>query len=395
MPINSSSLLAGFDTVLPEGSLTAKCALGRPLTIKAGFDPTASDLHLGHAVLFKKLTDFQSEGHHVVVVIGDYTARIGDPSGRNATRPPLSEVQIMAHAKTYEEQLFMWLDPRKTEVRYNSEWYNSFHLNDVLRLCSQVTIAQLLERDDFSKRYQSNLPIGMHELLYPLLQGYDSVMVKADVELGGTDQTFNLMMGRECQRFFDQEPQSVCTVPLLEGTDGVKKMSKSYDNYVAVKDTPQDMYGKLMSIPDDVLWTYYRLLTSESQADIEQRQKHVTSGGNPMSHKHDLAKHIVGRYHSEDHASQAHQGFVEQFSRKQVPEHMPEKHVVLADCQQPLHVMLRDWQMCQSSSEAARLIKQGAVKRDGQRIIDPAVSWQQGIFTMQVGKRRWLKIIVS
>ena len=385
------SLLNGFDTVLPEGSLEAKCALDRPLRVKVGFDPTAADLHLGHAVLFKKLADFQSLGHQIVIIIGDYTARIGDPSGRNSTRPPLSPEQINEFANTYEEQLFIWLDKDKTEVRYNSEWYDHFDLKDILHICGQVTLAQLLERDDFSKRYSAQLPIGMHELLYPILQGYDSVMVKADVELGGTDQTFNLMMGRECQRMYQQAPQAVCTVPLLVGTDGVKKMSKSYGNHIALKDSAQEMYGKAMSIPDQLLWSYFSLLTHEAAHDIEKRAEKVEQGENPMTHKHDLARHLVERYHGSAQAAQSHQGFIDQFSRKQVPDDMVEIEVALTDVAVPLHVLLREWELAKSSSDARRLITQGAVKINGHKVHEDHI-FDVGTYVLQVGKRRWLKV---
>lgn len=390
-----SQLILGCEQVLPAGELEKKCGLDRPLRIKAGFDPTAADLHLGHAVLFKKLADFQDQGHEIVIIIGDYTAKIGDPSGRNTTRPPLTDETILAHAKTYEEQLYTWLSAEKTEVFYNSSWYESFDLNQIIKLAGKVTVAQLMERDDFSKRYKENQPIGMHELLYPILQGYDSVMVKADVELGGTDQTFNLMMGRELQRIYHQPPQVVCTLPLLEGTDGVKKMSKSYDNYIAVKDEPQPMYGKLMSIPDAVLWRYFMLLTDEGAQAIEARKQAVLAGENPMTHKHDLAVAIVTKYHDAIKADDAQQGFVSQFSEKKVPKDMLAVTLSGEQKEQPLSVLLRDWQQCQSSSEAMRLLKQGAIKMNGERVNHNDVQWESGEYTLQVGKRRWLKVIVK
>lgn len=387
-----SQLIIGCEQVLPVGELEKKCALDRPLRIKAGFDPTAADLHLGHAVLFKKLADFQSQGHEVIVIIGDYTAKIGDPSGRNTTRPPLTDEAIKSHAKTYEDQLYTWLDPQQTQVVYNSSWYDSFDLTQMIQLAGKVTVAQLMERDDFAKRYKDNQPIGMHELLYPILQGYDSVMVKADVELGGTDQTFNLMMGRELQRLYKQAPQVVCTLPLLEGTDGVKKMSKSYDNYIAVKDKHQTMYGKLMSIPDAVLWRYFMLLTDESAEAIEERKQAVLGGDNPMSHKHDMAVAIVSKYHDELKATESKEGFIAQFSEKKVPTDMPGVTLLDAQRSQPLSVLLREWGLCQSSSEAIRLIKQGAVKLNGERIHSGEIAWLSGENILQVGKRRWLKV---
>ena len=387
-----SQLIIGCEQVLPVGELEKKCALDRPLRVKAGFDPTAADLHLGHAVLFKKLADFQSQGHEVIVIIGDYTAKIGDPSGRNTTRPPLTDEAIKSHAKTYEDQLYTWLDPQQTQVVYNSSWYDSFDLTQMIQLAGKVTVAQLMERDDFAKRYKDNQPIGMHELLYPILQGYDSVMVKADVELGGTDQTFNLMMGRELQRLYKQAPQVVCTLPLLEGTDGVKKMSKSYDNYIAVKDKHQTMYGKLMSIPDAVLWRYFMLLTDESAEAIEERKQAVLGGDNPMSHKHDMAVAIVSKYHDELKATESKEGFIAQCSEKKVPTDMPGVTLLDAQRSQPLSVLLREWGLCQSSSEAIRLIKQGAVKLNGERIHSGEIAWLSGENILQVGKRRWLKV---
>ena len=389
-------LLVGVDTHLPEGQIEALLAEGRPLKVKAGFDPTAKDLHLGHTVLIEKLRQFQALGHEVIFIVGDYTALIGDPSGRNATRPPLSEAQVKDNAKTYTEQVFKILDPNKTRVVFNNDWLGQLTSMDLIQLAASQTVARMLERDDFSKRYKDNQPISIHEFLYPILQGYDSYAIEADIELGGTDQTFNLLMGREIQKSKGMKPQAIMTMPLLEGTDGVKKMSKSYNNYIALNAEAVDMYGQVMSVSDELMWRYYELISGLDIADIQALKDSVTNKGvNPRDLKRRLAHIVVARFHSEEAADQAQKAFIEQFSKKNIPDDIPTITLSPEQLDMPLGVFLRDVGMVNSSSEGNRLIKQGAVRLDEKVIQDmsPLTSGQTHI--LQVGKRRLLKLQVS
>lgn len=389
-------LLVGVDTHLPEGQIEALLAEGRPLKVKAGFDPTAKDLHLGHTVLIEKLRQFQALGHEVIFIVGDYTALIGDPSGRNATRPPLSEAQVKDNAKTYTEQVFKILDPDKTRVVFNNDWLGQLTSMDLIQLAASQTVARMLERDDFSKRYKDNQPISIHEFLYPILQGYDSYAIEADIELGGTDQTFNLLMGREIQKSKGMKPQAIMTMPLLEGTDGVKKMSKSYNNYIALNAEAVDMYGQVMSVSDELMWRYYELISGLDIADIQELKDSVANEGvNPRDLKRRLAHLLVARFHSKEAADQAQKAFIEQFSKKNIPDDIPTITLSPEQLDMPLGVFLRDVGMVNSSSEGNRLIKQGAVRLDEKVIQDmsPLTSGQTHI--LQVGKRRLLKLQVS
>ena len=386
-------ILVGVDTHLPEGQIEALLAEDRPLKIKAGFDPTAKDLHLGHTVLIEKLRQFQALGHEVIFIVGDYTALIGDPSGRNATRPPLSPQQVAENAKTYTEQVFKILDKDKTTVVFNSEWLGKLTSMDLIQLAASQTVARMLERDDFSKRYRDNQPISIHEFLYPILQGYDSYAIEADVELGGTDQTFNLLMGREIQKSRGMKPQAVLTMPLLEGTDGVKKMSKSYDNYIALNATAVDMYGQIMSISDELMWRYYDLISGLEISEIDRIKQSVRDGENPRDIKRKLAHTIVARFHGEATADTAQTAFIEQFSKRNIPSDIAEVKLSEEQRSMPLGVLLRDLGMTNSSSEGNRLIKQGAVKLDNQVIEDTSLF--TGDHVLSVGKRRLIKISIS
>ncbi|UTC24347.1 tyrosine--tRNA ligase [Candidatus Comchoanobacter bicostacola] len=385
-----AQLLQGSDSTLPEDALSSLLKEGRQLTVKAGFDPTAADLHLGHTVLIEKLRQFQDLGHKVVFIVGDYTALIGDPSGRNATRPPLSPEQVNENARTYTDQVFKILDPEKTVIKFNNEWLGKLTSMDLVHLSATQTVARMLERDDFSKRYKSNQPISIHEFLYPLLQGYDSYAIESDIELGGTDQTFNLLMGREVQKAYGMKQQAILTVPLLEGLDGVKKMSKSYDNYIGLNDTAIDMYGKVMSISDELMWRYYTLVSGLSVDAISKLKTKVTEGTNPRDLKRQLAHRIVQRFHSKEDADKAQEAFINQFSKGGIPEDI--QSIKLSDKQlsMPLGVLLRDIGLVSSSSEGSRMIKQGAVRLDGQVITSlPELSQSH---VLQVGKRRLAKI---
>lgn len=386
-------LLLGTDHNLPQDGLKILLESGKKLKVKAGFDPTAKDLHLGHTVLIEKLRQFQALGHEVIFIVGDYTALIGDPSGRNSTRPPLTPEQVKENAKTYTEQVFKILDKGKTTVVYNNDWLGKLNSIDLIRLAATQTVAQMLERDDFSKRYKDNQPIRIHEFLYPLLQGYDSYAVEADIELGGSDQTFNLLMGREIQKAYNMAQQSIITMPLLEGLDGVKKMSKSYGNYIALNADPVDMYGQVMSISDALMWRYYELVSGLKAQDIQALKLSVEQGENPRDIKRALAHRLVARFHSEALADQAQEDFIAQFSNKSTPKDVEERMVTLEELKKPLNVLLRDWSLTNSSSEANRLIKQNAIKLDGVVIVD--TSKIQSEHVLQVGKRRLLKLNVS
>ncbi len=386
----------GADEILIESELKQKLALSRPLRIKAGFDPTAPDLHLGHTVLLNKMRQFQDLGHHALFLIGDFTGMIGDPTGKNATRPPLSREQVLENAQSYREQVFKVLDPEKTEIAFNSVWMDKFSAVDLIRLAATHTVAQMLERDDFAKRYKGSQPIAIHEFIYPLVQGYDSVALKADIELGGTDQKFNLLMGRELQRHFGQPAQCILTMPLLEGLDGVNKMSKSLGNYVGITDKPQDMFGKLMSISDQLMWRYLELLSFRSMSEIANWRAEVDGGRNPRDIKVLLAQEIVARFHSQKDAEAALEEFEARFRRGALPEEMPEISVQAADGSIAVPQLLKSANLVESTSDAMRMIVQGAVKLDGARVNDKADVVLAGrVVVAQVGKRKFARITVN
>jgi tyrosyl-tRNA synthetase len=387
----------GAEEILVADELLEKLKLGRPLRIKAGFDPTAPDLHLGHTVLINKMRQFQELGHEAIFLIGDFTGLIGDPSGKNATRPPLSKAEVAANAETYKQQVFKILDPDKTRVVFNSEWMGKLDAADMIRLASGSTVARMLERDDFSKRYAGNKPIAIHEFLYPLVQGYDSVALEADVELGGTDQKFNLLMGRQLQQAAGQQPQVVLTMPLLEGLDGVNKMSKSLDNYIGITDSPEDMFGKLMSVSDELMWRYFELLSFRPIDELGALQQRATGGENPRDIKFELALELVARFHGQPEADGAKESFINRFRNNQLPEDMPE---LVLECGAAgalgIGHVLQQAGLVASTSEAFRMLKQGAVRLDGERIEDrnlelPAGSSQ----VLQVGKRKVAKVAIK
>ena len=369
-----------------------RLSLNRPLSIKVGFDPTSADLHLGHTVLINQLKKFQDAGHKVVFLIGDYTARIGDPSGRNIMRKPISGEQIDNNTKTYVNQAAKILDIEKTTIAYNSTWLKEIDFHKILELTSQMTVARMLERDDFSKRYQGNTPISLHEFLYPLMQGYDSVALKADVELGGSDQLFNLMVGRDLQRFYSQPPQTVMTFPLLEGLDGVKKMSKSLDNFIAIDDAPNNMFGKIMSISDDLMWRYFQLLSFKTIKEVEGLKIQVANGGNPRDIKMSLAQEIVARFYDEKTAQKAQQNFIDQFSFNQLPDDIEE--LTLAMEKPLLANVLKQAQLVCSTSEGLRMINQRAVKIDGE-VCEHNLQLSFKTYVIQVGKRRFAKVVIK
>ncbi len=386
----------GADDLLIESELKAKLAKGRPLRIKAGFDPTAPDLHLGHTVLLNKMRQLQDLGHHALFLIGDFTGMIGDPTGKNATRPPLSREQVLENAQSYRDQVFKVLDRDKTEIVFNSTWMDKFNAVDLIRLAATHTVAQMLERDDFSKRYKSSQPIAIHEFIYPLVQGYDSVALKADIELGGTDQKFNLLMGREMQRHYGQSPQCILTMPLLEGLDGVNKMSKSLGNYIGITEAPQDMFGKLMSISDVLMWRYLELLSFRSLAEISIWRAEVVAGRNPRDIKVLLAQEIVARFHSRADAETALAEFEARFQRGALPDDMPEVTVATPDGSLPVPQLLKLADLVGSTSEAIRMIAQGAVKLDGERVNDKGDVVVAGrVLVAQVGKRKFARITVQ
>jgi tyrosyl-tRNA synthetase len=385
----------GSDELLVEEELIKKLNLGRPLRIKAGFDPTAPDLHLGHTVLLNKMRQLQDLGHHALFLIGDFTGMIGDPTGKNTTRPPLTREQVLANAESYREQVFKVLDPEKTEVVFNSTWMDQFSAVDLIRLAATHTVAQMLERDDFSKRYKNNQPIAIHEFIYPLVQGYDSVALKADIELGGTDQKFNLLMGRELQKHHGQAPQCVLTMPLLEGLDGVNKMSKSLGNYVGITDTPTDMFGKLMSISDDLMWRYLELLSFRSMAQITNWREEVAQGRNPRDIKVLMAQEIVARFHSQHAAEDALTEFEARFQKGVLPDDMPELSVTATDGVIGIANLLKQANLVASTSEALRMIDQGGVKLDSEKISDRALQIKVGaVVIAQVGKRKFGRVTV-
>jgi len=386
----------GAEDILLEEDLIEKLKEGKPLKIKAGFDPTAPDLHLGHTVLINKLRTFQDLGHDVIFLIGDFTGMIGDPTGKNVTRKPLTKEDVLANAETYKNQVFKILDPEKTQVRFNSEWMEQFNAADMIKLAARQTVARMLERDDFKKRYAGGQPIAIHEFLYPLVQGWDSVALEADVELGGTDQRFNLLMGRELQKEEKQRPQTVLMMPLLEGLDGVQKMSKSLNNYIGITDAPNDMFGKVMSVSDELMWRYYDLLSFRPLEDIAQLKQQVADGTNPRDIKILLAKEIIERFHDADAAEQAHQDFIQRFQKNAIPDDMPEVSLTLDGEGFAIANLLKEAKLVASTSEAMRMIKQGAVKIDGEKVADAKLTViDAGTAVYQVGKRKFARVTLS
>ncbi|KOR31975.1 tyrosine--tRNA ligase [Achromatium sp. WMS3] len=386
----------GAEEILTEAALINKLERNTPLRIKAGFDPTAADLHLGHTVLINKLRQFQELGHQILFLIGDFTGMIGDPTGKNITRQSLTSEEVLNNARTYESQVFKILDPEKTSIVFNSQWMKSLGAAGLIELAAKHTVARMLERDDFHKRYTTGQPIAIHEFLYPLIQGYDSVALKADIELGGTDQKFNLLVGRQLQEIYGQEPQVVITLPLLEGLDGTQKMSKSLGNYIGITDQPADMYGKLMSISDTLMWRYYELLSTCSLNDIAKLRFQVTEGKNPRDIKMDLARELVTRFHSPTAAMQAAETFIAQFRQGKMPEEIPELTLIAHNATGlPIGNLLKDANLVASTSEALRMITQKAVRIDGEQITDKKLIIPiQTTHVYQVGKRRFAKVSV-
>ncbi len=382
----------GADEILPLEELKKKLQKNKPLRIKVGFDPTAPDLHLGHTVVINKMKQLQDLGHEIIFLIGDFTGMIGDPSGKNVTRKPLTKDEVLENSKSYQEQIFKILDKDKTRIAFNSEWMGKMSSSEMVSLASKQTVARMLERDDFSKRYKSEQAISIHEFLYPLVQGYDSLALQADMELGGTDQKFNLLMGRDLQKQAGKEPQVILTMPLLEGLDGVQKMSKSLDNYIGIDETPDDMFGKLMSISDDLMWRYLELLSFESLETIESWKKEVEDGENPRNIKFRLAEEIITRFHSNELAKQAQQNFIDRFAKNQTPDKMDEftfpNGTKIAN-------LLKDSNLVSSTSEAFRMIKQGAAKMDGEKITNKDLEPTAGTSVYQVGKRKFARVTIS
>ena len=382
----------GTDEILPLDELKKKLAKNKPLRIKAGFDPTAPDLHLGHTVLINKLKQLQDLGHEILFLIGDFTAMIGDPTGKSATRPPLAKEQVLKNAESYQDQVFKILDKDKTKVVFNSDWIGKMSALEMIQLASQKTMARMLERNDFSDRYKAGQDIAIHEFLYPLIQGRDSVELKADVELGGTDQKFNLLMGRELQKQANMEQQVILTMPILEGLDGVQKMSKSLDNYIGIDDTPDDMFGKIMSISDDLMWRYLELLSFETLETIESWKVEIENGENPRNIKFRLADEIITRFHSSDAAKQAQQNFINRFAKNKIPDEMPEFNfesgIKIAN-------LLKDAGLVNSTSDAFRMIKEGAAKINGEKITDRNFEPTAGVEVYQVGKRKFARVTIT
>ena len=386
----------GAHEILLESALAERLNEGRSLRIKAGFDPTAPDLHLGHTVLLNKLRQFQDLGHEAIFLIGDFTGMIGDPSGKNVTRKPLSRDEVIENAETYETQIFKILDPEKTLVMFNSSWMNKMDAADLIQLAARHTVARMLERDDFSKRYSSGQPIAIHEFIYPLVQGYDSVALKADVELGGTDQKFNLLVGRQLQEAYGQTPQVVLTMPILEGLDGVQKMSKSLNNYIGIAELPDDMFGKLMSISDELMWRYFELLSFRSLAEIGKLRREMDEGRNPRDIKFELGRELVARFHSQGDADRARDNFIARFQKGALPEDMPEVSLAAGGEGIPIANVLKNAGLTPSTSEALRMIRQGAVRIDGERVSDPKLLLMAGTRCIcQVGKRRFAQVVIS
>jgi len=383
----------GTEEVLIEEELKKKLNSGKKLNIKAGFDPTAPDLHLGHTVLINKLHQFQTLGHQIIFLIGDFTGMIGDPSGKSATRPPLSTGEVKENAKTYQEQIFKILDPDLTKVVFNSSWMNKMNAADLIRLASHHTVARMLERDDFDKRYKSNQPISIHEFLYPLIQGYDSVVLDADVELGGTDQKFNLLVGRQLQEVHGKSPQVVITMPILEGLDGSQKMSKSLGNYIGIDEPAKEIFGKIMSISDTLMWRYFELLSFKDLGEIEQYKKQVETGTNPRDIKFDLAEEIITRFHNSKSAQDAKNDFVKRFSNNAIPDVIDEIEIKVSNKGVVFANLLKEIELVSSTSDAHRMIKQAAVKIDGERVDDGKQVLQEGFSAViQVGKRKFARV---
>lgn len=387
----------GVEDLLPEDELIAKLKEGRPLRVKLGADPTAPDIHLGHTVILTKLRQFQDLGHEVIFLIGDFTGMVGDPSGKNTTRPPLTKEQVMANAETYKEQVFKVLDPAKTRIEFNSSWLGEMGAEGMIRLASRQTVARMLERDDFKKRFHDHQSIAIHEFMYPLLQGYDSVALEADVELGGTDQRFNLLMGRELQKEYGQKPQIVITMPLLVGLDGEKKMSKSAHNYIGISEAPSEMFGKVMSISDDLMWDWYVLLSFRPLAEIDDFKARVAAGTlNPRDVKVWLAKEIIARFHSQSDADAAEQEFINRFQKGAMPDEMPELTLDAGSEGIAIANLLKDADLVASTSEALRMIKQGGVKIDGEKVDDAKLTLSAGSTAVyQVGKRKFARVTLK
>ena len=393
MKENLNLIKRGIDELISEEELLAKIKSKKPLIVKAGFDPTAPDLHLGHTVLINKLRHFQQLGHQIIFLIGDFTGMIGDPSGKNKTRPALDEAEIKENAKSYKKQVFKILDPKLTDIRFNSEWSNKLGAEGIIKLASQYNLARMLERDDFNKRYKSNQTIALHEFLYPLIQANDSIALKADIELGGTDQKFNLLVGRELQRAYGQEPQVVITVPILEGLDGKNKMSKSLDNYVGIDEAPNEMFGKIMSISDELMWRWFDLLSFKSTDEIKVLKGDQAKGKNPRDIKIELAKELITRFHDAESANFAEENFINQFQKKNIPDDIEEISFTLSESSITLANLLKHCGMTSSASEAMRMIKQGAVRIDEEKIIDTKHIISSGTSAIyQVGKRKFKKI---
>jgi len=382
----------GADEILPLEELKKKLEKNKPLRVKLGMDPTAPDLHLGHTVVINKMKQLQDLGHEIIFLIGDFTGMIGDPTGKNVTRKPLTKADVLENAKSYEDQVFKILDKDKTRIAFNSEWMGKMSSAEMISLASKQTVARMLERDDFSKRYKGGQAISIHEFLYPLVQGYDSVALRADIELGGSDQKFNLLVGRELQKQADMEPQVILTMPILEGLDGVQKMSKSLGNYIGIDEDPDSMFGKIMSISDDLMWRYLELLSFESLETIESWKKEVEDGENPRNVKFRLAEEIITRFHDKDHAFKAQQNFIDRFAKNQIPDEMDEfsfsKGIKVAN-------LLKDSNLVSSTSEAFRMIKQGAVKIDGEKLTDKDLAPDEGTLVFQVGKRKFARVTIS
>jgi tyrosyl-tRNA synthetase len=386
----------GADDILVEAELVARLKSGKPLRVKAGFDPTAPDLHLGHTVLINKLRQFQELGHEVLFLIGDFTGMIGDPTGKNITRKPLTRDDVMENAATYEHQIYKILDPEKTTVMFNSQWMGEMNAADLIQVAAKHTVARMLERDDFNKRYTCNQPIAIHEFLYPLIQGYDSVAMKADVELGGTDQKFNLLVGRELQKHYGQKPQVILTMPILEGLDGVQKMSKSLNNYIGINESPDEMFGKLMSISDDLMWRYFELLSFRPLGEIEQLRLDIQQGANPRDIKFQLGQELVARFHDSKSAEAAQASFIARFQKGAMPDEMPELTLSAEGGAIKIANLLKQASLTGSTSDAFRMIKQGAVRIDGERITDKGLSIAAGnTHVFQVGKRRFARVTIT
>ena len=393
MKENLNLIKRGIDELISEDELIVKLKSKKQLIVKAGFDPTAPDLHLGHTVLINKLRHFQQLGHQIIFLIGDFTGMIGDPSGKNKTRPALDEAEIKENAKSYKKQVFKILDPELTDVRFNSEWSYKLGAEGIIKLASQYNLARMLERDDFNKRYKSNQTIALHEFLYPLIQANDSIALKADIELGGTDQKFNLLVGRELQRAYGQEPQIVITVPILEGLDGKNKMSKSLDNYVGIDVSPSEMFGKIMSISDELMWRWYELLSFKSIDEINALKAEQANGKNPRDIKIDLAKELIARFHDDQSANLAESNFINQFQKKNIPDDIEEVSFSISKSSIPLANLLKDCGMTSSTSEATRMITQGAVRINEEKITDTKHVISSGTSAIyQVGKRKFKKI---